>query len=124
MSMPAPGGVNPIAQLAMQRMAPRGPGAGQQAQAMAQIAQAIRTIQRVMMNLPIGSDVYHSVHKAIGDLSKHFPQTEGPDDLQAQQTNMQDQQRAMAQRAMLQRVLQAQGGGPQPMPTSTPVPGA
>jgi hypothetical protein len=118
-----PGGANPLAQLAMQRMAPRGPGLGAQTQAMSQIAQAIRTIQRVMIALPIGSDVYHSVHKAIGDLSKHFPQTESNDELQAQQTSMQDQQRAMVQKQMLMRALQNQGGQPQPMPASTPQPG-
>lgn len=92
-----------------------------QAQAMIQIGNAIRAIQRAMLSLPLGSDVHRATLKAVTDLAKHFPQGEATEG--AQQTELQDQQRDMMRQALMRRILQNSGGPPQPQP-STPLPGA
>jgi hypothetical protein len=90
--------------------------------AMMKISQAIQNIQEAMMSLPIGSELHRAANKAVSDLSKHF---QGPTDATgpAQQTMAQDNLRALAQRALLQRVMQNSGGAPTNQP-STPQPGA
>lgn len=88
---------------------------------MRKIGLALSQIQEAMMGLPIGSELHTSVLKAVRDLSRHF----GQDAQQAgpQQTDLQDQLRQLAQRAMMQRVMQNQGGA-SAGPPSTPMPGA
>ena len=74
-----------------------------------------------MMSLPLGSELHRATLKAVTDLSKHF---QGPTEATGpQQTDLQDQLRQLAQRAMMQRVMQNQGGTPAG-PVSTPNPGA
>jgi hypothetical protein len=112
---------NPLAQAAFQRMQPSAPGPGAQAGAMRKIGLALASIQEAMTSLPIGSELHTSVLKAVRDLSRHF----GQDAQQAgpQQTDLQDQMRMLAQRALMQRVMQNSGGAPAG-PVSTPSPGA
>jgi hypothetical protein len=90
--------------------------------AMMKISQAIATIQEAMASLPIGSELHRATLKAVNDLSKHF---QGPTDATgpAQQTMLQDQQRQLQQRALLQRIMQ-NSGGRSVNPASTPQPGA
>lgn len=88
---------------------------------MMKISQAIAQIQEALGSLPTGSDVHKASLKAVMDLSKHFPgPTESPG---PQQTMLQDQLRQLAQRALLMRVMQNQGGQ-SAGPPSTPMPGA
>lgn len=89
---------------------------------MMKISQAIQAIQEAMMSLPIGSELHRAANKAVSDLSKHF---QGPTEATgpAQQTMMQDQQRDLARRLLMQKVMQNMGGG-SVNPPSTPQPGA
>lgn len=91
--------------------------------AMMKISTAIQAIQEAMMSLPIGSDLHKAANKAVADLSKHFQGPSTPPGGGAQQTMLQDQLRALAQRALMQRVSQNSGGAPTNQP-SLPQPGA
>ena len=82
---------------------------------------ALAQIQEALMSLPLGSELHRAALKATTDLSKHF---QGPTDATGpQQTDLQDQLRQLAQRAMLQKVMQ-NAGGQAAGPVSTPMPGA
>jgi hypothetical protein len=97
-----------------------GPGQGAHANGIIKLGSAIKMIQEAMMMLPIGSDVHNAAVKAIRDLAKHVPV--GPEAQGVQQTQGQDAARQQIQQALMRAVTGQ--GGPQPMPPSTPLPGA
>lgn len=125
--MPQAGGQNPVlARLAAMRGGGGGQnpvGPGDQADALLKLKTGVDMLNDSLKGLQVGSEPYNAVAAAIKQLVKHVPQ--GAPTAGAQQTQLQDLQRQLARRAILQRVLAMQGGGstPQPMP-STPLPGA
>lgn len=100
--------------------APPGRGVGGQATGLIKLGQAIKLIQEAMMGLPIGSDIHSAAVKAIRDLSRHVPV--GPSTQGVQQTAGADAARNNIQQALLRAIVGQ--SGPQPMPPSTPLPGA
>lgn len=118
-------GSSPIlAALARARGTPQAsaPGQGAQAGALMQVKMALDMLQNALPQLGMGSDVHRDVIQAVTRLSRHLPQ--GIPTAGAQQTSLQDMQRNTIRNAILQRIMAQQGGGQQPMPPSTPLPGA
>jgi hypothetical protein len=97
-----------------------GPGAGNQADSIVKLGQAIKLIQEAMMGLPVGSDIHRAANKAVGDLARHVPV--GPMTQGVQRTAGQDLRRQQVAQALMGAI----GGqaGPQSMPPATPFPGA
>lgn len=136
---PQPGGF--LAAMARHQLGPQisAPGAGNQADSMIKIQQAIGLLTTAMQGLPPGQKLHTDVNRAIGALSRHLgggmsaPGTGG-----AQITAWRDQMRDAVRNMMLHRIMSAQKGpqaggdqqpaggglpGGAPMP-STPLPGA
>lgn len=123
---PGAGGSPILAALARARGAPQAsaPGQGAQAAALQSVKMALDMLQAALPSLGTGSEVHRDVINAVSRLSRHMPQ--GIPTAGAQQGAVQDLLRNTVRNAMLQRVManQGQGGGQQPMPPSTPLPGA
>lgn len=125
---PGAGGSPILAALARARGAPQAsaPGQGAQAAALQQVKMALDMLQNALPSLGTGSEVHRDVINAVSRLSRHMPQ--GIPTAGAQQGAVQDLMRNTIRNAMLQRVMAnqqgGQGGGQQPMPPSTPLPGA
>jgi hypothetical protein len=88
------------------------------------VKQALDMLQGALPGLGMGSDVHRDVIQAVNRLSRHLPQ--GIPTAGAQMSGAQDLVRNIKRNALLQQLLQQQGGqGPQPQPQpSTPIPGA
>jgi len=135
---PQPGGF--LSAMARNQMGPQvsAPGAGNQADSMIKIQQAIGLLTTAMQGLPPGQKLHTDVNRAIGALSRHLGATSGPGaGVGAQITSMRDQIREAARAAVLHRIMSMnkqqpgqdqQPAGPglpggAPMP-STPLPGS
>jgi len=126
--------------MARNQMGPQvsAPGAGNQADSMIKIQQAISLLTTAMQGLPAGEKLHSDVNRAIGALSRHLGGAgTAPGGAGAQITAWRDQMRDAVRNAMLHRIMsqqRPQAGGDQqpagpglpggpPMP-STPLPGS
>jgi len=125
--------------MARNQMGPQvsAPGAGNQADSMIKIQQAIGLLTTAMQGLPPGEKLHSDVNRAIGALSRHLGGGTSPGGAGAQITAWRDQMRDAIRNTMLHRIMSQKpqaggdqqpagpglpGGGP-PMP-STPLPGS
>jgi len=134
---PQPGGF--LSAMARNQMGPQvsAPGAGNQADSMIKIQQAIGLLTTAMQGLPPGQKLHTDVNRAIGALSRHLGGGMAPGGAGAQVTAWRDQLRDTIRNMMLHRIMsqqKPQAGGDQqpagpglpggpPMP-STPLPGS
>jgi hypothetical protein len=96
---------------------------GAQAAALQQVKMALDMLQNALPALGMGTEQHRDVLQAVQRLSRHMPQ--GIPTAGAQQTAIQDLMKNTIRNAMMQRLMaNQQGGGQQPMPPSTPLPGA
>ena len=128
---PQGGGGGLLAALRQQQQgpAPSTPGAGNQANSLLMLKNAIDLIQQSLSGLDAGSQPHRDALNALRQLSRHLPQ--GAPTAGVQQTQMGDLLRTIMRSALLQRLRGQQGGagqggpgGPQPPMPSTPLPGA
>lgn len=122
-----------LAMLGKQQPPVTAPGPGNMAQGMNLMTEAHGLMTKALPNFPPGSPQWKDCHKALGMIAKHMAQT--APDAGVQQTNLLDQIKNVAKNALLQRIMQSQGGqgggpgGPSmaepgsPSP-ATPLPGA
>jgi len=82
---------------------------GSNANALSQVREAIKILEKALPNLPTGSDPYKAVLSAIQSVSRHVtPSAEVPG---VQQTTLRDMQQNAQQSGMLQSVMRSLGGG-------------
>lgn len=135
---PAPPGGGPIlAALARRNLQPpvSTPGPGNIAQGLMMLKNAVDMIHQALPMLDPSSQQHKDVVKALSSLTKHLPQ--GAPTAGVQQTQLGDMLRNTGRNAVIQKIMQGQGGAQgggqgaqgqpglptQPMP-STPLPGA
>jgi hypothetical protein len=91
---------------------------GANAQAVAQVREAIQMLSATLPQLPVGSEMQTAVAKVVADLSKKFPEQDAAPGVQMSAI------RDLAQRAQQQQAMQAlmrqQGGGAQGGPEQQP----
>jgi len=95
---------------------------GSNANALSQVREAIKILEKALPNLPTGSDPYKAVLSAIQSVSRHVtPSAEVPG---VQQTTLRDMQQNAQQSGMLQSVMRSLGGGGggPPGPAGLPAP--
>jgi len=95
---------------------------GNNANALSQVREAIKILEKALPNLPTGSDPYKAVLSAIQSVSRHVtPSAEVPG---VQQTTLRDMQQNAQQSGMLQSVMRSLGGGGggPPGPAGLPAP--
>ena len=95
---------------------------GSYANALSQVREAIKILEKALPNLPTGSDPYKAVLSAIQSVSRHVtPSAEVPG---VQQTTLRDMQQNAQQSGMLQSVMRSLGGGGggPPGPAGLPAP--
>ena len=95
---------------------------GSNANALSQVREAIKILEKALPNLPTGSDPYTAVLSAIQSVSRHVtPSAEVPG---VQQTTLRDMQQNAQQSGMLQSVMRSLGGGGggPPGPAGLPAP--
>lgn len=81
---------------------------GAQADAMAQVREAIKILEQALPKLQTGTDPYKSVLSAIQSISKHVsPSAEVPG---VQQTALRDLQQSAGKNAALEQVMRSLGG--------------
>lgn len=105
---------------------PSAPGSGTQASAMTLVLNALAMLKQALLGLDPSDPKHGDVSGAVTRLGRHF-RNQGQPTAGVQQTQMQDQLRAIGRTAMLQQLGKGGGagggGGGPPMP-STPLPGA
>jgi len=94
---------------------------GSNANALSQVREAIKILEKALPSLPTGSKPYESVLSAIQSISKHVsPSAEVPG---VQQTTLRDMQQNAQQSGMLQSLMRSLGGGAaSPGPAGLPAP--
>lgn len=108
----------PLAPPLIPKAGPPGPASpptgnpGEMAQAVAQLREAVRIIEKALPRLQVGSEPHKEAVKAISGLSKAVPATEEMPGIQnSTLMGMQRSAKEGAQMQALMRMMGAQGGG-------------
>jgi len=99
------------------------PMAGSAAQGATHLRSALEMLQKALPSLPMGSEVWAAVHKALGDIGKHMDMMGGKDQaagVQALMTMLRDKQVEPQKNAFMSAI----GGGGPPPGAGAPPPGA
>lgn len=87
---------------------------GQQAQALAQLREAVKIMEKLLPDLATGSEPYKAVINAISSISKHVgPSGEVPG---VQQTALRDLQQSAQSSGMMQSLMRSLAGAGQGSP--------
>ena len=100
------------------------PMGGSAAQAMTGVKVGLEALQKALPMLPMGSELWSAVHKALGDIGKHMDMMSGggPSSAIQQLVAMARDQRTEPQKAAMMSMFPgpAGGGAPPPPPITAP----